>query len=285
MTAALTITVAAFVGSYLIADALLPKLISKRQLYVAIIVLLCGLLIPGSVSGFTMAVSSVAAVALLISDFATRSISMRIRARTTIHTSPDIESTRQTNTHRDSSASEWLLKRAADLSALALIVFSANALLENGQVPDIFQRSYELWPPLTSSSVGQNLIQIFVITTGVIVTVLGGTSFVTSAITPFANQLTRASDSRGLEPRTGFIEGGRTIGKYERLLVFLFVLAGSAPAIGFLITAKSIFRFGDLTEPKNRQKAEYILLGTLASFTFALVTASLTRAILGLPLF
>ena len=67
------------------------------------------------------------------------------------------------------------------------------------------------------------------------------------------------------------IEGaGKYIGILERLLVFTFVLLDVWSAIGFLITAKSVFRFGDLTEGKNRKLTEYILIGTLLSFGSAI---------------
>lgn len=60
------------------------------------------------------------------------------------------------------------------------------------------------------------------------------------------------------------------IGILERLLILIFILAGQFTAIGFLIAAKSIFRFNDTREDGNK-KAEYFLLGTLISFTLAIV--------------
>ena len=64
---------------------------------------------------------------------------------------------------------------------------------------------------------------------------------------------------------------GKYIGYIERLLTFIFLLTGHWAAIGFLITAKSIFRFGDLTKGKERQLTEYVLIGTLLSFGTAIV--------------
>ncbi len=68
---------------------------------------------------------------------------------------------------------------------------------------------------------------------------------------------------------------GRDIGMLERLLVFLFVVLGHWEAIGFLIAAKSVFRFGDLRDSRNRKLTEYILIGTLLSFGIAIVTGIL----------
>ncbi|PZP43508.1 MAG: DUF3307 domain-containing protein, partial [Pseudopedobacter saltans] len=39
--------------------------------------------------------------------------------------------------------------------------------------------------------------------------------------------------------------------------------------IGFLFTAKSIFRFNDLSRENDRNYTEYIIIGTLISFAFA----------------
>jgi hypothetical protein len=56
----------------------------------------------------------------------------------------------------------------------------------------------------------------------------------------------------------------------ERLFVFTFVVMGRWEGIGFLMAAKSIFRFGDLKEAKDRKLTEYILIGTLLSFGIAM---------------
>lgn len=60
------------------------------------------------------------------------------------------------------------------------------------------------------------------------------------------------------------------IGILERILIVIFVVAGQLQAIGFLVAAKSVFRFSE-TQQEGNQKAEYFLLGTLASFTLAIV--------------
>ncbi|WP_306455289.1 DUF3307 domain-containing protein [Winogradskyella pacifica] len=70
-------------------------------------------------------------------------------------------------------------------------------------------------------------------------------------------------------------DAGTYIGVLERLLVFVFVILGHWEAVGFLITAKSVFRFGDLTASKERKLTEYILIGTLISFGIAILTSLL----------
>ena len=70
-------------------------------------------------------------------------------------------------------------------------------------------------------------------------------------------------------------DAGKYIGILERLLVFIFIVVGHWEAVGFLITAKSVFRFGDLTASKERKLTEYILIGTLISFGIAIVISLL----------
>ncbi|NNF19240.1 MAG: DUF3307 domain-containing protein [Flavobacteriaceae bacterium] len=68
---------------------------------------------------------------------------------------------------------------------------------------------------------------------------------------------------------------GRYIGILERLFVLVFIVIGRWDAIGLLITAKSVFRFNDLKESNSRKLTEYILIGTLLSFGFAILTGLL----------
>ena len=75
---------------------------------------------------------------------------------------------------------------------------------------------------------------------------------------------------------------GSYIGILERLFIFLFILIGQFSAIGFLLAAKSIFRFGDLTKSKDRKLTEYVLIGTLLSFGIAIVVGLTTQYVLGL---
>jgi hypothetical protein len=62
---------------------------------------------------------------------------------------------------------------------------------------------------------------------------------------------------------------GKYIGILERLFVFGFIILNQWSAIGLLIAAKSVFRFGDLSRAKDRKLTEYILIGSLISFGLA----------------
>ncbi|MEJ6981501.1 DUF3307 domain-containing protein [Pedobacter sp. P351] len=68
---------------------------------------------------------------------------------------------------------------------------------------------------------------------------------------------------------TSLQSAGKYIGIMERLLVFVFIYTNHFDAIGFLIAAKSIFRFGDLKEANDLKLTEYVLIGTFLSFGIA----------------
>lgn len=68
-------------------------------------------------------------------------------------------------------------------------------------------------------------------------------------------------------------KAGRYIGMLERLFIFLFILLDYWQGIGFLLAAKSIFRFNDISKAEERTLAEYILVGTLLSFGIAIIAA------------
>ncbi|MEF3078834.1 DUF3307 domain-containing protein [Winogradskyella poriferorum] len=81
--------------------------------------------------------------------------------------------------------------------------------------------------------------------------------------------------SKYTEDNESLKDAGKYIGILERLLVFIFIIVGHWEAVGFLITAKSVFRFGDLTSTKERKLTEYILIGTLISFGIAIIVSLL----------
>lgn len=66
---------------------------------------------------------------------------------------------------------------------------------------------------------------------------------------------------------------GKYIGILERTLIFVFILTNHFEAVGFLLAAKSIFRFGDLKEAHDLKLTEYVLIGTLLSFGIAIVVS------------
>ena len=73
---------------------------------------------------------------------------------------------------------------------------------------------------------------------------------------------------------------GKYIGILERLFVFFFIMSGYFASIGFLMAAKSIFRFGDLTKSNDRKLTEYVLIGTLMSFGLAIAAGFCAKFVL-----
>lgn len=75
------------------------------------------------------------------------------------------------------------------------------------------------------------------------------------------------------------INRGRLIGNLERLVLALVVAAGSYAALAFLVAAKGLVRFEGL---RDRDFAEYFLIGSLASVLVALCAGLVIRFVLSL---
>lgn len=158
----------------------------------------------------------------------------------------------------------FAVDQAAHLLALALIaVFAAS------------DPSASFWLVYA----GSDYYALLVLAAGIIATIPMGAILVGKAVAPFLAKLERVREDAPTAPH-GFEEGGRLIGQLERALILLFVLLNQITAIGFLIAAKSILRFGEVKDRANRMEAEYIIIGTLVSFLWGLVLAYVTRQVL-----
>jgi hypothetical protein len=104
------------------------------------------------------------------------------------------------------------------------------------------------------------------------------TSPVSIMVRIFISKWTPDTDSQ--DDMTSLQSAGKYIGILERLLVFVFMIANQWQAVGFLLAAKSVFRFGNLQEAKDRKLTEYILIGTLLSFAIAVLTGMAYRYLL-----
>lgn len=83
------------------------------------------------------------------------------------------------------------------------------------------------------------------------------------------------NETNGIVSDNGLYRAGQFIGILERILILIFILLHHFEAIGFLIAAKSVFRFGEIRDFTKKAEAEYILVGTLLSFTLAIIAGSL----------
>lgn len=164
------------------------------------------------------------------------------------------------------------------LSHLVIILILSLVLTSQGFYP---------YSSLWLRYLGKWFYSLVVIITGAVVCVNVGGIVVGLSVKPFLDQLKEtgessnntSSESHDIQAR-GFKDGGKIIGYLERALIYLFVLVNQPIAIGFLIAAKSVFRFGEVKERANRMEAEYIIIGTLYSFLFGLLVSYLIKGLL-----
>ena len=130
-----------------------------------------------------------------------------------------------------------------------------------------------LWSSKTALPVSQ-LPALMVLLAGLILATRAGGFAVGLLMEPFAPHLGKGDAGKSLPG------AGRVIGYLERGLIYALVLFGQAQGVGLLIAAKSILRFGAVKD--DRRLSEYVIIGTLASFGWALVVAYATLAGLAL---
>lgn len=124
-----------------------------------------------------------------------------------------------------------------------------------------------LWSEETPLPVS-HLPALMVLLTGLILSTRAGGFAVGLLMEPFSGHLGKGDAGKSLPG------AGRVIGHLERGLIFALVLFGQAQGVGLLIAAKSILRFGAVKD--DRRLSEYVIIGTLASFGWALVVAFAT---------
>ncbi|HSR12956.1 MAG TPA: hypothetical protein VLS90_16040, partial [Thermodesulfobacteriota bacterium] len=157
---------------------------------------------------------------------------------------------------------------------LVLVVIVSNTRIIPSIPPSTF------WVELF----GRGYLQFLILASGVAVSVKAGGTLIGLAVKPFTDELQREQERAKYNEACaarGFENGGKIIGYLERALIFFFILTGQPGSIGFLIAAKSILRFGEVKDRQNRLEAEYIIIGTLMSFGYGMLTAYLTQFFLG----
>lgn len=105
---------------------------------------------------------------------------------------------------------------------------------------------------------------------------------ITMVLAPWTKELNdEASKSAQTDSnnRSSLESAGKMIGYLERLLILTFIVLNQFAAIGFLLATKSVFRFGDLTNAHSKKLTEYVMLGTLTSFTITIFVGLATSAI------
>ncbi len=100
--------------------------------------------------------------------------------------------------------------------------------------------------------------------------------FVSKMTRGWRDKIQEDDKSRGIGGRS-LESAGRYIGYLERFLILTFIIFQQYTAIGLLIAAKSIFRYNT-----NRITGEYILFGTLLSFSIAIFVGFFANLFLSL---
>lgn len=109
-----------------------------------------------------------------------------------------------------------------------------------------------------------------------------GTIAIVASLTIPANWFVRLLLERVKAVPTGGTEGaGRWIGILERLVIFVLVVGDEAGAAALVAAAKAILRFPEITGDEPHLSAEYVLIGSLASWLLALAGGLAARRLLG----
>ncbi|ACT96324.1 DUF3307 domain-containing protein [Dyadobacter fermentans] len=154
----------------------------------------------------------------------------------------------------------FIADQAAHLATIAL-----TAVILTSSIPIGFQ-SFITWinTPKTLATVSGALLS------------LSPVSFLVGILTrPWREELSKLAP----DADDNLANAGRWIGMSERLLIFVFVLVNQYSAIGFLIAAKSLLRYNDKATDTGippayiSKKSEYVLVGTLMSYTCAIAVA------------
>jgi hypothetical protein len=126
-----------------------------------------------------------------------------------------------------------------------------------------------MWQPMIWSDglwAGQaTLPGLMLLAAGAILATRAGGFAVGHLMEPFADRLPADITAESLPG------AGRVIGLLERSLIFALILLGQSAGVGLLIAAKSILRFGAVKD--DRALSEYVIIGTLASFSWAILVA------------
>lgn len=106
---------------------------------------------------------------------------------------------------------------------------------------------------------------------------------IVAALTAPSNWFVRTLLIRIRAVDTGGANGaGRWIGTLERLLIFILIIGDEAGAAALVVAAKAILRFPEITGDEPHLGAEYVLIGSLASWLVAVAAGLGAKSLLGI---
>lgn len=169
---------------------------------------------------------------------------------TGLHFATDVIKTR---IPKDSdSATAYLADQSAHVVALIAIAAFAPDMWDNGAWGDM-----PAW-----------LSHAMLAIAGLIYATRAGGFAIGAFMRPYGAALSAPQPAYDMAPNTASLpNAGQAIGMLERALIYVMIQFGLYTGIGFLIAAKSVLRF-DATS--DNRKAEYVIIGTLASFSWAI---------------
>lgn len=155
-----------------------------------------------------------------------------------------------------------------DQTAHYLVIIGLSVIIQNElnlEMSNLFW--YSRW--------GNLYTKTLVIVISVILITKFASIIISHLIKPFQVKIFNAEDNNKDEIKTG-----RVIGYLERIIILVLFLADLPSVVGFLITAKSILRYAEIKNEKDKVMVEYVLIGTLLSFTSGISIAFITTKVL-----
>ncbi|MEX0987234.1 MAG: DUF3307 domain-containing protein [Bacteroidales bacterium] len=139
---------------------------------------------------------------------------------------------------------------------------------------------YGDWQALTGSSIQFDTYRVMVVAMAYLL-ILTPASVVIRIMTEkyqpeISNRKAGFASAAETEKTLGLKDAGKLIGMLERVLILTLILVQQYAVIGFLIASKSVLRYSDIKSNYDRKRVEYILIGTLLSFSFAIITGIFT---------
>ena len=108
-------------------------------------------------------------------------------------------------------------------------------------------------------------INIGIVIAGYVAAMFGMGWFNSLLLKPLADRYAEETNRDSLAGMQGLNRAGMLIGWLERMLILTAVLLQSPVGVGFVLAAKSVFRFENTRA--GQQAAEYFIIGTLVSVT------------------
>lgn len=141
------------------------------------------------------------------------------------------------------------------LIIIGICIFVAGKTIDIDQISDIF-----------------NSDKFWIICIAYLLITKPTSVFIGKFISRWKPQINKQSNTQlTSDEEKGLDRAGEWIGYIERLLILSFIMINQWSAIGFLLAAKSIFRYGNLKENTDIRMTEYVLIGTLCSFAIAII--------------